>query len=277
LLTCILYVYWLIASPPSFFSVLYLADHSICPHFLFPRSSPCVAPVVQQSPRGPFYFVPPCAFFPCPCPCICPTHPPTFHARARAITAARGFVAKRLVANAPVLTRLRPGGVVGRWLPKDQVFGRTRYSPEPVASRLLHFSFSAWLRSVEKYGRGHFSTANSGGDLVRRRLLSHLFLKRFHHGPFFFERLPGETSRRRRQIQKSGATAAADRVRHFTMGLWYCTKDTAPLVCPGAVWVRLIGITLQQARRGISRRSSTSTAKGPSCWTGGGRLRRNVS
>ena len=136
---------------------------------------------------------------------------------------------------------------------------------------------SAWLRSVEKYGRGHFSTANSGGDLVRRRLLSHLFLKRFHHGPFFFERLPGETSRRRRQIQKSGATAAADRVRHFTMGLWYCTKDTAPLVCPGAVWVRLIGITLQQARRGISRRSSTSTAKGPSCWTGGGRLRRNVS
>jgi hypothetical protein len=62
-------------------------------------SSPCIAPVVQQSPRGPFYFVPSCAFFPCSCPCICPTHSLSFscpshgdngNARLRFFTAGSG-------------------------------------------------------------------------------------------------------------------------------------------------------------------------------------------
>ena len=89
----------LVASPPSFFSVLYLDAHSICLLFLPPPSPVCVAPVVQQSPRGPFYFVPSCAFFPCSCPCICPTHSPSFscpshgdngNARLRFFTAGSG-------------------------------------------------------------------------------------------------------------------------------------------------------------------------------------------
>jgi hypothetical protein len=50
----------------------------------------CVASVVQQSPHGPFHFVPSCAFFPCSCLSISPTPPPLVHARATATTATRG-------------------------------------------------------------------------------------------------------------------------------------------------------------------------------------------
>ena len=88
-LTCILHVHLPVASPPSFFSVLYLSAHSISPLFLSPPLS-VLLPWFNNPPtdRSTSYRHAPSSLalaFP-----SAPPTPPLVHARATATTATRG-------------------------------------------------------------------------------------------------------------------------------------------------------------------------------------------